>query len=322
MRKLVVWVLFCALFCSFAFSSCDCKGGDRVFKGFGKYEISSWPTGLAFSPDGDTLAVATDNGSVTFLDLSGDDLAGSVVSSLTDEPLAGVSYSEDGATYAIADTIRIYRVAVSDNTPVEVLDYVEGVPERNAGKVSVSPAGAMLVYFDKMHDNVHPWDLGFGKKLPRRFVAEFTNIDYARDIDRLYIGMPSGDVVMSKKSSSSTDSAPAHDPGPAIVACPQDGSYVATGGGDWNVKIWSPDFAEEKNSFPVAARPTSIAASAELLVVATARTERLFAWEMPSGKLVVQEFLDGEPRFVAVSRDGKKIACVVGNRFVWVFVRE
>lgn len=123
--------------------------------------LGAWSFSLAVSPDGRTLATATEDGTVAFSDMATHRRTGETPIDHTAQ-LAGVAWSPDGTTLATAsrdDTVRLWDAATQERIGSPLRGHRGGVTS-----VVFSPDGSTLATGGNDH-TVRLWDIASGRQI-------------------------------------------------------------------------------------------------------------------------------------------------------------
>ena len=197
--------------------------------------VGRGPAGLAFSPDGTSIAAATSRGVVILRSSDG-----RIVRRLTGPAARGVAYSPDGREVAGAGADGTIRV-LSTGTGWTILSLAVPRSEGDVYSVAVSPDGKLLAA-GMQESVVRLWALpaGAAAGVLRGPAGPVLDIAFAPDGRSLVGGssdrrawqwsVPAGRVVRAFQG---------HTGPVAAVAVSPDGRYLATASDDHTARIWS-----------------------------------------------------------------------------------
>ncbi|NDJ77040.1 MAG: hypothetical protein GYB65_12365 [Chloroflexi bacterium] len=240
---------------------------------------ASWITALAFSPDGMTVALAAEDGTIALLDLE----SGETTAAFTTQQLDRAScaaFSPDGDMLAVG-----YM-----NQNVDVWDLASGeqraalTTDDQVWDVAFSPDGTRLASTDG--DLVHVWDVASGEPLATMtgHTDLVWSIAFSPDGMRLASGSWDGRVFVWDSAAGTLENRlPGHAGFVNSVSFSADGTLIASAGDDRVIRLWD-------------------AASGEQLNVLSGHQGRgVVAAFDPTGTLLASVAWDGDLRLWAVS---------------------
>jgi serine/threonine protein kinase/sugar lactone lactonase YvrE len=197
---------------------------------------------VAYTPDGQTLAVGTQSGAVYLWNTS----TGQATATLTkpgSSPVVAVAYSPDGRILAAGDQNGVtYLWNTTTDKPVATL------PNPGGGQVNSlawAPDGETLATADNNHGNTYLWNTTTDRlitTLKDRRGQEVDSVAYSPDGQILAVGDQIG-ITYLWNTSTDTVTATLPDPGKGganSVAWAPDGNILATGDdGNGNTYLWN-----------------------------------------------------------------------------------
>jgi WD40 repeat protein len=194
---------------------------------------------VVFSPDGDTLASAGNDGVISLRDAA----SGKERARLEghDGAIYELAFSSDGRTLASAGSDRTVRLWDTERpqTPARVLrDHEEAVTS-----VAFSPNGRTLASAGGQDNTVRLWDVGSGDPVGRLSLGDreaITSLAFSPDGRTLATGDSGGPVRLWDVRSREPIGEPLgrHEQGVGSVAFSPDGRWLASASDDGTVRLW------------------------------------------------------------------------------------
>jgi molecular chaperone DnaK len=274
------------------------------------HEAGVW--GVAFSPDGTTLASAGLDLTIRLWDTATGQQRGEPVTGHTNE-VASVSFSPDGTTLASASddgTIRIWDTATGRQRGEPVTGHTDEVTI-----ALFSPDGTILVSASD-DGTVRFWDAATGQQRGEPvYGSAVRTVSFSPDGATAAVGSFDGEIWLIDVAAGQVTGEPltGHDGTIRSVAFSPDGTVLASGGDDGTIRLW--DLAgREQRGDPLTGHTDAVWGvgfdpDGQLLVSGSIdQTVRL--WDAATGEALGEPFTghDGGIRTIAVSPDGRSVA--------------
>jgi WD40 repeat protein/uncharacterized caspase-like protein len=201
---------------------------------------TGWVLGLAFSPDSRQLATASINGEVKIWDVS----SGREVQSQSygGDQLHAIMFSDDAKWLAAAGTGQVIHLLDLSN------EQTRNLP-RNESEITslVFLPGSSLIASAGTDKTIRIWDAARGTlvKALQPLGEQINALAVSPRGDMLAAGTDGGTVELIKLDNAERQTLPGHSHEIFNVAFSRDGSVLAAGGQDQNIRLWDPATGRE-----------------------------------------------------------------------------
>jgi WD40 repeat protein len=329
--KIVSSVVIAAL-CTTLLASCGAAdSGTRPFKVFGVED--SFPSSVAFSPDGKVLAAGarTYNGTSTWTGSihlwRSDDW--SALSTLTlgegtGDGGIGIAFSPDGKTLAAAEPRgKVHIWQTSDWMPLKEMEMERGF----RGLVAFSPDGMTLAATARTK-TISMWKVGGWEPLPYLSISEAgaNAMAFSPDSQVLATGGNDEEVHLWRLSDGTRlQRLRGHTKGITALAFSPDGKTLATGSYDDTMRLWRVSDGKSLDTWDVTPADMLFLPGGEKIVVSNLWSDPIL-FRVRDGAQLAK--LKGDPDWdamspkglsLALAPDGKTLAGGTGHRDIWIW---
>ena len=279
-------------------------------------------SGLAFSPDGQTLAIGDADGTIRLWDVAANP---QVIRGLDgSHPVAEVAFDSDGKTLATADALgatHTWDIAAGQQTsatPAIDTGFPSAVPSGNSdwNKMALSPDGKVLAV--SFTDKVQLWDVAAnGRRAVRlgshKFAHYIDSLAFSPDSKTLAIADNMGHVMLWDVAANQRIGAPLtiHSCDINSLAFSRDGAMLV-GAGNSGVHLWDVTTHRLIGSFAGGGRIFSLVAVSPdgKTVAAENDINAVELWDVATGKQISPSLAgeSGAATMLAFSPDGQTLA--------------
>jgi WD40 repeat protein len=262
---------------------------------------TSWVNSVSFAPDGETIASASDDGSVKLWDRRGRELQ--TLEGHTDW-VNSVSFSPDGETIASASddgTVRLW-----DRSGRELQTLGHG---GNVNSVSFAPDGETLASASS-NGTVKLWDRR-GRELQtlEGHTAGVNSVSFAPDGETIASASDDGSVKLWDRRGRELQTLEGHTAGVSSVSFSPDGQTLASASFDFSVKLWDRSGRQLQTLEGHTAGVSSVSFSPDGQTLASASDDgSVKLWDRRGRELQTLEGHTAGVNSVSFSPDGQTLA--------------